>query len=143
MTTDPLDHRHLALALVAPAVLVVVALLQGARVHTLDQSAWSGVGFAMFSRFEAEHTRTVDFRLTRDGKTTTKPPPTWPDDAVYDAKVVPTDDEARRLARRALQRWRDEGGTTVDSVTVRIRGVDIRYHPLRLVSIPLASGTVP
>lgn len=85
----------------APLLLVVIAVVQIARVHAVDQSSWSGVGMGMFATIDGEDTRWVRGRLLGPGQDedVVFPPADLADEA-FDARVVPTAERVRDLARR-------------------------------------------
>lgn len=99
---EPTSARRLvrrAAVWAAPLVLVVVAVVQIVRVHTLDQSSWVGVGFGMFATYESEQTRFVQATLTLDdGAVVAVSVPDGEGDLVREVLEVPTDANAERLA---------------------------------------------
>lgn len=105
------------LALVVPALLVVVALVQVGRAHVLDQSSWSGAGFGMFATYDSGLTRFVLLEVERpDGTVETVPAPAG--DRTTGAEVVPTAEALRAL----VEAVRDEvDGTVVGAAVWGIR----------------------
>jgi hypothetical protein len=112
------SRRDRALALAMPLLLVVVAVAHQVRVRALDQSSWHGSGFGMFATYDSEQTRTVRAWLEPSGQ----PVPVPDTDTVLLARIVPTDSNARAVARHLADRGAVRPG---ERVRVEVRGVDV------------------
>jgi len=103
----------------APLLLVAIALLQIARVHSLRQSTWAGVGFGMFATIDNHASRFVrGFVSDAAGERYVELPRALHAEAM-DARVVPTEERAQRVA----DRWLSLSPAEVVSVRVEVWGV--------------------
>lgn len=105
-----------------PALLVVVALVQAALVHTADLTPWKGGGFGMFAAVDRSEHRAVRVYLrTPDGEVPAVLADPVAGQVTADARVVrarnlPTDRSLAGLAASlGAQAWtlQDEDGTQV------------------------------
>jgi hypothetical protein len=117
---DESPRRRFLLAMGAPAVLVLVALLQLYLAHTQDLSPWKGGGFGMFASVDGTSHRVVRASLVGD---TTAPidvtalmANSFPDEQLVDrARTMPDEAAMDRLASRVADLpWR----LTADGVAV-------------------------
>ncbi|MDX1509715.1 MAG: hypothetical protein R3249_00040 [Nitriliruptorales bacterium] len=108
-----------AMLLVVPALLLLVASLQVARVATLDQSTWIGGGFGMFATYDYDDTRAVvAFWETPDGPIPADLVAVSRQDLLR-LRVVPSADNARRIASQLIY-----GGVVEEAslLVVEVRG---------------------
>lgn len=123
--------------LVAPLLLVVVAVVQWWRVAEYDQSSWSGVGFGMFATFGEQGNRRVRVDVTVDG--TTLPALAVADIAAEldHLRTVPSAAATRHAAARLAElRWSrhrqgfvpDPAGGKASRVVVTVLGVAVRHR---------------
>lgn len=115
------EHRRdLLLSVVAPLLLVCVALLQVYRVNTLDQSSWSGAGFGMFATIDNETYRLIrgyvvepagEQRVVLPGELTRQ---------AFEVRVVPTDSRVRALA----EAWRERAAVGDQPFAVEVWTLD-------------------
>jgi hypothetical protein len=122
--------------LVAPALLVGVALLQYRNVAVDDESTWSGVGFGMFATFDNESSRAVNIRVTVDGDALPASSAVLGERA-FNLRTLPSASEVRAAAESLLrEEWR-----VVDGIAVPAEEGD----PASVVSIEIVglqmSGT--
>lgn len=139
-STPPADGPRwadLVRALVVPVLLSTVACVQIARVHTLDQSPWSGAGFGMFASIDGETSRSVRGVVVTDDDTTDAALPPSVRRAAFELAVVPTESAAEALA----ERWAEELDLPDDAhLVVSVRNVDIDQD-LRLTTAVIVEGT--
>jgi len=124
--------------LVAPAVLVVVALLQISRVRELDQSSWSGAGFGMFATIDNESFRLVrGWVLDEDGQRPV-PLPHELERAAFELQVVPTEERAQGLARRWQEIAAPDTGFVVEvwGISFDSDGPEIHVETKLRVEVP-------
>lgn len=134
---DGLRGTDLVRALVVPVLLATIALVQIARVHTLDQSPWSGAGFGMFASIDGETSRSVvGVVVTDDGATDASLPRELRRQA-FELAVVPSASAADDLAERWAEVLQLPEG---EHVEVTLRSVDIDDE-LRLTSEVLVEGS--
>jgi hypothetical protein len=112
------SRRDLLLALVAPAVLVVVALTQTIRVHEDDQTSWKGASFGMFASIESGQTRAVLAWLEASGERLPVPDTR----TVELARILPTDENAADVGLELIERLGLDPGT---AVRVEVRGTEV------------------
>jgi hypothetical protein len=105
-------RRSRLLGLVAPALLVVVALLALWRTTVHDQSSWSGAGFGMFATVDGEATRQVRAHVAETGEVVLLP--SGLEREVLEVTVLPTEERMRHLG----EAWRRRAGLGSDEVLV-------------------------
>lgn len=113
-------RRDLVLALVAPVLLVCVALVQVYRVNTVDQSSWSGAGFGMFATIDNETYRLVRGYVVEPAGERRVPLPDALTRQAFELRVVPTQGRARSLA----ERWRAHAQTGDQAFAVEVWTLD-------------------
>jgi hypothetical protein len=111
-----LSRRDLVLALAAPTLLVLVALVQVQRVAQLDQSSWSGAGFGMFATIDGDNYRSVRGYVRTPEGLERVPLPRELTRQGFEVRVVPTDRRARALARA----WQSELGPDAPPLVVEV-----------------------
>lgn len=117
--------RSLWLAAVAPAILLSVAGLQIYRVHTIDQSTWSGFGFGMFATYDGESARWASaFVVDEFGEAEQVGFPSVDFDVYAAAIVAPSDSNVRHLAQAAAREIR-EAGLGFEQVRIVVGGPQI------------------
>lgn len=90
--------RHFNAAFPA-AVLILVALAQIWRAHTLDQSPWKGGGFGMFATGDTPFHRFLKCRVqTADGEVAAVDAPDHVKRLLTETRVAPTEENLRMLA---------------------------------------------
>lgn len=113
--TPVMKRRDLAIALIAPVLLVVLATTQIFHASTRDLTPWKGGGFGMFASTDGVNYRAVQARFLTDGE----PIPI----AMHDfgsedhaawrfvhARAMPDERRLGRLVERIEQaRWKIEG----------------------------------
>lgn len=128
--------------LLFPAVLVIVAGVQRYRVSTVDQSAWLGGGFAMFSTIDQHQTRFVWITVrTADGATYRAEPGPELDRPLFLTRAVPSERHLNELAQAAAAlRWQPAAGgepgagpdrvvaASGDDAGLAVVGVEIDLH---------------
>ena len=83
--------------LVAPAMLVLVALLSVWQTNVRAQSSWSGAGFGMFATIDGEATRQV--RAYIKGTSRTLALPAGLERMELEIRVLPSPDRIEELGR--------------------------------------------
>lgn len=137
-TTGRLGARDRMLALIVPAVLVLVVTLAVVRYHRVDQSSWQGIGFGMFATYEYTPARTARVVATVDGERTEVGVPGDMRDRLERVLVAPGDDDAVELARMLLDR---HGASALElqilghSVRSTDDGLEISFKELRSVTV--------
>lgn len=154
--------RRRRVLLLAPALLILVAVFQqyAARVH--DESPWMGGGFGMFASIDRHTTRELRAVAgTADGDTVVLDVDEWADGGadreylVRTVRTVPFDAAVDRLARQlGAARWTSSGALTsragaddpsepIDVISVEITISRLRYDPGdRVVALePLTTRT--
>mgnify|MGYP003135572986 CR=1 FL=1 len=136
---DGTSRRDLALAWVAPLLLLAIAVIAVVRHHTVDQSPWQGVGFGMFSSYDYLPSRTARLTTTADGETTAIALPTDLRDELERVLVAPGDAHAEALAEEVMVR------TGADAVRLEILGHDVEdtQDGLRITLVPVRTVEVP
>ena len=122
---------------VAPALLVLVAVLQVVRAHTHDQSSWSGGGFGMFATYENEDSRFVRTWAITAGGEEAVGLPAGLDREALEVRVVPTSARLRALAREVAERLGDE----VMAVRVEVWGIRLDHPDAELDAFRIEHGT--
>lgn len=117
--------RDRAAVLIAPAILVVVALVQIVRARTLDQSSWAGVGFGMFATIDNHGSRFVRGTVDPGAESArSAAPPASLDDEAVAVRVVPNESRARALA----EAWLSVAPAESRAVHVELWGVALDPH---------------
>lgn len=133
-------RRDLALSLVVPALLIVVAVVHTVRVEQSDQSTWSGAGFGMFATIDGENTRTVRGFVTGAGDDREVPVPAALQREAFEVAVLPTAERVEALA----ERWSDtldlaDGeGFAVEVRRITFDGGDLTAGTERIVLVGFA-----
>ena len=135
--------RRRAAAWAAPLLLVAIAVLQIVRVHRHRQSTWAGVGFGMFATIDGHASRFVrGFVTDAAGERYVQLPRALADEACA-ARVVPTDERARRIA----ERWLSLSPPCVTSVRVEVWGYGFdrttRSLSIHRLAAPAAAAREP
>lgn len=132
MTTQPaadaqapkLDPMTRWLPIIPALILTLIVGLYAHRMYTLDQCAWSGVGFGMFARVDGYHTRFVRITATStDGTTRRLDLPPEAEQARLEAATVPTAAKLDALAAIILAR------APADVRSVEVKLMRLRYEP--------------
>lgn len=129
--------------LVAPLLLVTVAVVQFSVVIVHDLSTWSGVGFGMFASIDNEQTRAVSLSVELDGGTFRVPSAVLGGRG-FELRVLPAESHLRDAAVDLLARrfevngdralpTSDRDGRRADAATVGIVGVVFEGDPDRPV----------
>jgi hypothetical protein len=135
--TAPWSRKDRILAVLVPALLATIACVQIARVHTLDQSPWSGAGFGMFATIDGETTRSIHGVVVSGDETTEAALPENLRRSAFELAVVPTESATDELA----ERWAEELDLPDDAhLVVSVRSVDIDQD-LRLTTDVIVEGT--
>lgn len=136
---DRSSSPDLALAWVAPVLLLVIAAVAIVRHHTVDQSPWQGVGFGMFSSYDYLPSRTARLIATVDGETTAIALPADLRGELERVLVAPGDGHAEALAEEVMVR------TGADAIQLEILGHDVDDTPdgLRITLVPVRTVAVP
>ena len=134
-----LSGTDLVLALIAPIILVVVALVAIERYHRVDQSSWRGIGFGMFATYEYVPGRSARIVATFDGQERGVDLPEELQGRLRRVLVAPGDRGAVTLAEDIRRQLGADAvvlqllGHDVDSTGPRLR---ITLKELRKVEVP-------
>jgi hypothetical protein len=114
-----------------PLLITVLALNHMWRAQSVDQSSWKGGGFGMFASVDSETARTVRAWIVGPGAEQERVDLGPVATHAYEALVVPTEENLRRIARALLR-------THVDARSVHVEVRRARFDGERdRLSLPL------